>query len=103
MNAEGHETEAQKSTKRFWRDWQPIEKMTFVMAVFAVIYSLITLGLYCVSRQTMKEMQNTNRPYIFTTPNFSFPEGRPTPETIREIPVTIYILNVGVSPANRMK
>jgi len=76
----------------------PIEKMTFVMAAFAVIYSLITLGLYCISRQTMQEMQNTNRPYIFTTPKFSFMQ-MPTPENIREIPVTVYILNIGVSPS----
>jgi hypothetical protein len=98
MNTQKHGENAQPPKKKFWRDYESIEKMTFVMAVFSVIYSLITLGLYLISRQTMQEMQNTNRPYIFTMPKFSF-QAVPTLETIGEIPVTVGILNIGVSPA----
>jgi hypothetical protein len=43
-------------------------------------------------------MQNTNRPYVFSIPKFSFAQ-MPTPETVTDVPVTVAILNVGASPA----
>jgi hypothetical protein len=98
MDTKDPNENTQLSKRKFWRGYEPIEKMTFVMALFAVLYSLITLGLYYISSQALQETQSTNRPYIFTVPKFGFAQ-MPTVDNLRELPVTVYAWNVGVSPA----
>lgn len=54
INAIRHEDKNAKiPQKRFWRDWEPIEKFTFCIAIFTFIYSMISIGIYFVSRDTM--------------------------------------------------
>jgi hypothetical protein len=46
-----------KSEKRFWRGWEPMEKFTFVIAVFTVIYSIVTVGMYKTAKDTLTVSQ----------------------------------------------
>jgi hypothetical protein len=48
------EKKTKKAKKRFWIDYEASEKFSFVIAVFSVIYSLVTIGLYRVASRSMK-------------------------------------------------
>lgn len=50
----GHQQEnTNKPQKRFWRDWEPMEKFTLIIAVFTILYSIVTYGLYGVTKDTL--------------------------------------------------
>jgi hypothetical protein len=61
-NAEGHQQQAERRKKRFWIDWEPIEKYTWVIAIFTVIYSAVTAGLYFTAKDTLVVSQ---RAFVF--------------------------------------
>jgi hypothetical protein len=83
-------TKTHMNEPKFWLE---------VLALMVV--SLYTVFSGCqvqVANKTLREVQSTNRPYIFTTPKFSFPQ-MPKPEDFINVPVTVTIYNLGVSPA----
>jgi hypothetical protein len=41
MDTVRHEANAQNTKKRFWKDWPPMEQMTFILAIFAMVYSVV--------------------------------------------------------------
>lgn len=88
----------QNTKKRFWRDWEPIAKMTFVMALFTVIYSLITAGLYCIANRQLDGMKKDQRPWIRLWSEVSV-SGKTMPVKTSPITITLHVLNVGKTPA----
>src|SRR5438105_2821927 len=84
-------TQTNDSQKRFWRDWEPTEKFTFVIAIFTVVYSLITLGLYLIARDTMRVDQ---RAWIAPLRFLLSAE----PEEGKEITLTFWYNNTGKTP-----
>jgi hypothetical protein len=56
-----------------------MEKITLVMAVFAVIYSGITLGLYLIATRQLDGMKKEQRPWIRISTQTSSPPGPNTP------------------------
>jgi hypothetical protein len=54
INAIRHEDKDAKIPKKhFWRDWEPIEKFTFFIAIFTFIYSVVSICAYFISRENM--------------------------------------------------
>jgi hypothetical protein len=49
MDAVTHEANT-PIQRRFWKDWSPMERMTLVLAIFAVVYSIAACWLPSVSR-----------------------------------------------------
>ena len=64
MDTVRQETNTQNTKKRFWTDYVPIERMTLVMTIFAVVYSAITGGLYCIAIRQLDGMKKDQRPWI---------------------------------------
>jgi len=75
-----------------------IAVLTGVIALTGIVYAIFSGLQWASIRGQLTEMQNTNRPYIFTEAKFSFTQI-PTPESVRDIPITVVMTNVGVSPA----
>jgi hypothetical protein len=75
-----------------------IAVLTGVIALTGIVYAIFSGLQWASISGQLTEMQNTNRPYIFTEAKFSFTQ-MPTPESIRDIPITVVMKNVGVSPA----
>ena len=64
MNGEGNEAETQDAKKHFWKDYEPIEKMSFVLAAFTVVYSVITLGLLVIAKSQVDSIRKDERPWV---------------------------------------
>lgn len=64
MNAVENPAGTQKPKKNFWKDYEPIEKMTFIMASFTVVYSLITCGLYIIANHQIDIVRKDQRPWV---------------------------------------
>ena len=74
---------------------------TIAIAILTWKYVTYSRGQLEIIGGQLKEMQDANRPYVLTNALFSF-EKIPKPEEIKEIteiPITVRINNVGVSPA----
>lgn len=54
--------DTQKTEKRFWIDYEAIEKFNFVIAVFAAVSSIATIGLYWIAKNTLDVSQ---RAFVF--------------------------------------
>lgn len=63
-HTEGHRSDAKNPKKRFWRDWEPMEKFTFVIAAFTIVYSVLTGGLLLVTRNQLVVSQ---RAFVFAS------------------------------------
>jgi len=94
MNTVGQKTEEQKTKKRFWRDYEPIEKMTLVMAIFAVIYSLITFGLLFIAMRQVDSMRKEQRPWAIAGAQI-----QPMPDKGTPLTILFNIANTGKTPA----
>ena len=108
MDTVGHEAKTQNTKQRFWRDWPPMEKMTLVLAVFAVIYSLVTLGLYSIASRQLDGMRKDQRPWIriWTQVGVQQTPGTPQglmPDKTTPLAVQLNILNAGKFPAKYVK
>jgi hypothetical protein len=98
--------EQPKSSKRFWRDYEPIEKFNFVIAISTTIYMATTLFIYQQSRQSFID---GNRAYIVIKdallfgPDPNNPKGiQPIPRTLGDLPHPIGqvdFINSGNTPA----
>ena len=102
INAIRHEDKNAKiPQKRFWRDWEPIEKFTFFIAIFTFIYSIVSIFLYCVSRENMIVSQ---RAYISSgNTTIASALGRKlgqVPES--DITIDTPFTNIGATPARRV-
>jgi hypothetical protein len=102
VNAIVKETNSQNVKRRYWK---PIEKMTLAMTIFAVAYSLVTLGLYRIANRELESMKKNERPWLrvslqTTLPWMAKPDSPPTlPQETSPIAFPLHIVNVGKSPA----
>jgi len=62
METDGNKEKAGKTKKRFWLDWEPMEKFNFTIAVFTVVYSLVSIGLYRIAKNSLVVSQ---RAFVF--------------------------------------
>jgi hypothetical protein len=103
-NKEGHRPQTEKPKKRFWRDWEPMEKFTFVIAVFSVIYSIVTFGLYTIAKNTLVVSQRAfiyaKQANVLNSPHVKTSVIRP-PNTPIEVDVTFK--NSGQTVANKQR
>jgi hypothetical protein len=53
----GEHPRDQQNSKRFWKDYEPIEKFNFVIALFTIAYAVTTVGLFCLTRETLQVEQ----------------------------------------------
>jgi len=53
MDKEGSTGKTEQTKKHFWRDYDPITKFNFIIALFAIISSVATIGLYCIAKDTL--------------------------------------------------
>jgi hypothetical protein len=100
-NKEGETGKTRIPKKRFWRDWEPMEKFTYVIAIFTVAYSVISLGMYLIAKETMVVSQ---RAFVYTetvdianSPHVKIAglEGRPN----SPISAVVTFKNSGQTPA----
>lgn len=77
-----------KSNKRFWRDWEPMEKFTFVIALFTIVYSVVAIGQYFITKNTLVVSQ---RAFVYAK-HANIVGGEPAdplpPNTSRKVDVT---------------
>ena len=52
-NQQANEAPADKPKKHFWSDWEPIAWFNFVIAVFAVVSALVSIGSLFVAKSTL--------------------------------------------------
>lgn len=102
INAIRHEDKNAKiPQKRFWRDWEPIEKFTLIIAIFTIIYSLITYCIYDISKKNMiigqRAFITTQKVVIRGASGIKFgvkPIGKPQ--------VIVHYENSGQTPARKV-
>jgi len=79
MDTHGNQADTQQAKKKFWRDYLPIEKMTFVNVIFVAIYSILTLGLCWIASLQYRALKTDERPWVrlfvepvqFSSPSFT--------------------------------
>jgi hypothetical protein len=53
--AQRHDNQNQhNANKRFWRDYEPIEKFNLLICIFTFVYALVTIGAYNIARSTLQ-------------------------------------------------
>lgn len=101
INKIGHkDTDTEITKERFWRDWNPIEKFTFCIAVFTCIYSVFAALQWCEMKRSVDITDNSfrgdQRAWIgITSINGMAEIGKP-------LNVTIGFKNTGRTPAKNI-
>jgi hypothetical protein len=101
INKIGHkDTDTEITKKRFWRDWNPIEKFTFCIAVFTCIYSVFAALQWCEMKKTVditdKSFRGDQRAWIGITKIDGVAEaGKP-------LNITVWFKNTGRTPAKNI-
>jgi hypothetical protein len=103
MDTVRQEAKAQSTKKRFWKDYEPIEKMTLVMAVFAVIYSIITFGLYLIANRQLEGLKKDQRPWVKALGGQVNIAGNVMPEKTPVLNIPLHILDIGKTPAKNIR
>jgi hypothetical protein len=101
----GEKQNAEGAKKKFWTGYQPMEKTTFVMTVFAVIYSITTLGLYWIATRQLDVMRKDQRAWLeFKAQSDTPVSDKVTVQIITGQPVTypLRIINIGKTPARNI-
>ena len=106
--AEGNPAEQKKAKKRFWSDYEPIEKFNLMLVIFTGIYSAISLGSFYIARGDLavarESMRVSERPYVEMENNAVDPSG-PKFEFVTEPngqpELNIWFYNSGNTPARR--
>jgi hypothetical protein len=94
MNSVGNDTN-QQQTKHFWKDYNPTEKMSAVMIIFTIIYSVTTIGLYWTAVGQFDGMKKEQRPWMQVLAAAQADEGT-------TVQITSYANNTGKSPAKSL-
>ena len=95
------DSKAEKGPKRFWRDYEPIEKFNATIAIFTVVYSLVTVALYHVARETMTVSQ---RAFVFCKEALIVGDGNKPGEVSPDRPALLIVTtpNSGDTPARQV-
>jgi len=101
MEKQGNQTDTKKAKKRFWRDYESIEKFNFIIAVFAVFSSVAAIGLYFVTRETLQVSQ---RAFVYSKEVFIVGDGGKPGQSPADKPALIVITwdNSGETPARHV-
>ena len=100
IDAPNHRPETKNPKKKFWRDWEPIEKFTFVIAISTVIYTVVSVFLYLTAAQTLKVSQ---RAFVYAEDPVLGGIHKPLVETGQPAWFGINILNSGETPARKTR
>ena len=81
MNTPAGEVNTELSRKRFWKDYNPIEKMTAMNIGFVALYSILTFCLCIIAYNQYRTARIDERPWIridvqttpYNTPAFVIP------------------------------
>jgi hypothetical protein len=111
IGAERQQAEKQEPKKRFWRDYEPIEKFNLLLVIFTGIYSGISLGLYRTASGDLKiakeSMQQTERAYVFAIgaemkrTGSKLRAGQKLPEGYASAVFIVHSSNTGNTPARK--
>jgi hypothetical protein len=97
MDTQGNHANTQQANKRFWRDYVPIEKMTFVMAIFSFLYSMVTIGLFIISYGELDGLKKDQRPWISVLSQTKLPDKG------NNLAVSFFFVTTGKSPAKSVQ
>lgn len=86
----------QNTKKKFWSDYDPIEKITFCNTIFVFLYLTVTIALACIAHNQYSGLKTDERPWIRIWPD---QQGPPIEGSFK---LPIHVLNSGKTPARSM-
>jgi len=86
-------TDTGQSKRKFWKDYEPTQKMTFVMTCFSVIYSVTTIALFFLSYAQLGYLTKDQRPWIKTFSQVTVPDKG------NALVITVGLITTGKTPA----
>jgi hypothetical protein len=64
MSTPGNQTNTHQTEKKFWRDYNPTEKMAVINIGFVALYSLLTFALCWIAANQYRGMRTDERPWV---------------------------------------
>jgi len=92
MNTPAGEVNTELSRKRFWKDYNPIEKMTAMNIGFVALYSILTFCLCIIAYNQYRTARIDERPWIRI-------DVQTTPYNTPAFVIPVTVVNAGKTPA----